>query len=142
MDILGGILGCGVLLALTGILFPLLGPRVSVAAARRVRFWTLTPGIVIMIGVAIAFILAADAWAAPYRTSGGSSISERSPPVIELFLGLPLLPFYFLCRLLFPAWTAAEHYPEFLLPVSLLDAYGWTAIIYVIRKLWRKLPQT
>jgi hypothetical protein len=139
VDILGGILGCGFFLALTGILFPLIGPPVSLAVAQRVRFWTLTPGIVIVIGVTIAFVGAGYAWAAPYRTSGGPSISERSLPAIESFLGLPLLPFYFLLGRLFPAWTTAEHYPEFLIPVSLLDAYGWTAIIYFIRKLWRRL---
>jgi hypothetical protein len=143
MEILGAILGCGFLLSLSGILFPLVGPPgMSRVGTLRVRFWTLTPGVVILVGVAVIFLSVVCAWGAPYRTSGGPGTLERSLPSIQLVLGLPLLPFYFLCRLFFPQWTSAEHYPEFLLPVSLLDAYGWTAIIYLVRKASARFHQT
>ena len=143
METLGAILGCGFLLSLTGILFPLVGPPgLSRAATFRIRFWTLTPGVVILVGVAFMFVSVGYAWGAPYRTSGGPGALERSLPSIQLLLGLPLLPIYFVCRLLFPEWTTAEHYPEFMLPVSLLDAYGWTVIIYLIRNSRAKSHQT
>ena len=143
MDVLGGILGCGLLLSLTGMLLPLIGPAcMSRPAALRVRFWTLTPGVIILAGVAVMFVSAAYGWAAPYRTSGDAGALERSLPSIQLLLGLPLLPIYLVCRLFFPGWTTAEHYDELMLPVSLLDAYGWTAIIYLIRIFRAKLRQT
>ena len=134
----GALLGFGCLLSLAGLLFPLIGPPGTSGRCRaNVRFWTLIPGIILLLGAAVAFFRWDWVLMPAYRHGPPGALEQPAPPSLIL-LGLPVIPIYYGLRLFVPAYILAEHPVAVIVPFSLASSYGWTAVIYLIRRFGRR----
>ncbi len=122
------LLSIALLLCLSGVLFPLVGPPGSAAAAPFVRFWTLVPGLLLLAGAALLFFSVTSAFGAPYRSS------DEFGDSVDVGIGI-LFPVYFLGALFSHGWSH-RHALEWLLTSAIVSVYLWTVGIYVFRRLF------